>query len=205
MRKPVRVGVGGPVGSGKTALIDRLARALFSDFSIAAITNDIFTKEDAEFLVRNQSLPADRVIGVETGGCPHVAIREDVSMNLSAVDEMTARHDDLDLLLIESGGDNLAATFSPELVDAHIYVIDVAEGDKIPRKGGPGITKSDLLVINKIDLAPFVEADLTVMKLDAQKMRGARPFVFTNLKEGVGLDDVISWLKSEVLFPATSA
>lgn len=205
MRKPVRVGVGGPVGSGKTALIDRLARALFSDFSIAAITNDIFTKEDAEFLVRNQALPADRVIGVETGGCPHVAIREDVSMNLSAVDEMTARHDDLDLLLIESGGDNLAATFSPELVDAHIYVIDVAEGDKIPRKGGPGITKSDLLVINKIDLAPFVEADLTVMKLDAQKMRGARPFVFTNLKEGVGLDDVISWLKSEVLFPATSA
>lgn len=204
MRKPVRVGVGGPVGSGKTALIDRLARALFSDFSIAAITNDIFTKEDAEFLVRNQSLPADRVIGVETGGCPHVAIREDVSMNLSAVDEMTARHDDLDLLLIESGGDNLAATFSPELVDAHIYVIDVSEGDKIPRKGGPGITKSDLLVINKIDLAPFVEADLTVMKLDAQKMRGARPFVFTNLKKGVGLDDVISWLKSEVLW-ATSA
>jgi urease accessory protein len=205
MRKPVRVGVGGPVGSGKTALIDRLARALFSDFSIAAITNDIFTKEDAEFLVRNQALPADRVIGVETGGCPHVAIREDVSMNLSAVDEMTARHDDLDLLLIESGGDNLAATFSPELVDAHIYVIDVSEGDKIPRKGGPGITKSDLLVINKIDLAPFVEADLTVMKLDAQKMRGARPFVFTNLKKGVGLDDVISWLKSEVLFPAISA
>ena len=203
MRKPVRVGIGGPVGSGKTALIDRLARALYSDFSIAAITNDIFTKEDAEFLVRNQSLPADRVIGVETGGCPHVAIREDVSMNLSAVDEMTARHDDLDLLLIESGGDNLAATFSPELVDAHIYVIDVAEGDKIPRKGGPGITKSDLLLINKIDLAPFVEADLTVMKRDAQKMRGARPFVFTNLKEGAGLDDVISWLKSEVLLTAT--
>lgn len=203
MRKPIRVGVGGPVGSGKTALIDRLARSLFSDFSIAAITNDIFTKEDAEFLVRNQSLPADRVIGVETGGCPHVAIREDVSMNLSAVDEMTARHEDLDLLLIESGGDNLAATFSPELVDAHIYVIDVAEGDKIPRKGGPGIIKSDLLVINKIDLAPFVDADLAVMKRDAQKMRGARPFVFTNLKEGTGLDDIISWLKSEVLFTAT--
>jgi urease accessory protein len=173
--------VGGPVGSGKTALVDRLARSLTPDLSIAAITNDIFTKEDAEFLVRNQSLPADRVIGVETGGCPHVAIREDVSMNLSAVDEMTARHDDLDLLLIESGGDNLAATFSPELVDAHIYVIDVAEGDKIPRKGGPGITKSDLLVINKIDLAPFVDADLTVMKRDAEKMRGTRPFVFTNL------------------------
>ena len=199
MRKPVRVGIGGPVGSGKTALIDRLARALYSEFSIAAITNDIFTKEDAEFLVRNQSLAADRVIGVETGGCPHVAIREDVSMNMSAVYEMTVRHGDLDLLLIESGGGNLAATFSPELVDAHIYVIDVSGGDKIPRKGGPGISKSDLLVINKIDLAPFVEADLTVMKLDAQKMRGARPFVFTNLKEGVGFDDVVAWLKSEVL------
>jgi urease accessory protein len=205
MPKPVRVGVGGPVGSGKTALIDRLARALVPDFSIAAITNDIFTKEDAEFLVRNQSLPADRVIGVETGGCPHVAIREDVSMNLSAVDEMTARHNDLDLLFIESGGDNLAATFSPELVDAHIYVIDVSGGDKIPRKGGPGVTKSDLLVINKIDLASFVEADLSVMRRDTQKMRGARPFVFTNLKKDVGLDDVISWLKSDVLFPATSA
>jgi urease accessory protein len=203
MRKPVRVGVGGPVGSGKTALVDRLARSLSSDFSIAAITNDIFTKEDAEFLVRNQSLPADRVIGVETGGCPHTAIREDVSMNLSAVDEMTARHDDLDLLLIESGGDNLAATFSPDLVDAHIYVIDVSGGDKIPRKGGPGITKSDLLVINKIDLAPLVDADLTIMERDAQKMRGSRPFVFTNLKESVGLDDIIAWLKSEVLFTAT--
>ncbi len=203
MRKPVRVGVGGPVGSGKTALVDRLARSLSSELSMAAITNDIFTKEDAEFLVRNRSFPADRVIGVETGGCPHVAIREDVSMNLSAVDEMNARHDDLDLLLIESGGDNLAATFSPELVDAHIYVIDVAEGDKIPRKGGPGITKSDLLVINKIDLAPFVDADLAIMKRDAEKMRGARPFVFTNLKESVGLDDVISWLKREVLFTAT--
>jgi urease accessory protein len=205
MFKPVRVGVGGPVGSGKTALIDRLARALSPDLSIAAITNDIYTKEDAEFLVRNQALPADRVIGVETGGCPHVAIREDVSMNLSAVEEMTARHNDLDLLFIESGGDNLAATFSPELVDAHIYVIDVSEGDKIPRKGGPGITKSDLLVINKIDLAPFVEADLGVMQRDAQKMRGARPFVFTNLKKDVGLDDVISWLKSEMLVPATPA
>jgi urease accessory protein len=204
MFKPVRVGVGGPVGSGKTMLVDRLARALSPDLSIAAITNDIYTKEDAEFLVRNQALPADRVIGVETGGCPHVAIREDVSMNLSAVDEMTARHTDLDLLFIESGGDNLAATFSPELVDAHIYVIDVSEGDKIPRKGGPGITKSDLLVINKIDLAPFVEADLGVMQRDAWKMRGARPFVFTNLKKDVGLDEIIAWLKTEVLSPATS-
>ena len=195
--------MGGPVGSGKTALVDRLARSLSSDFSIAAITNDIFTKEDAEFLVRNGSLPADRVIGVETGGCPHGAIREDVSMNLSAVEEMTARHGDLDLLLIESGGDNLAATFSPDLVDAHIYVIDVSAGDKIPRKGGPGITKSDLLVINKIDLAPFVDADLAMMERDTRKMRGSRPFVFTNLKESVGLGDVITWIKSEVLFTAS--
>jgi urease accessory protein len=202
MRRPVRVGVGGPVGSGKTALVDRLARSLSSDFSVAAITNDIFTKEDAEFLVRTQALPADRVIGVETGGCPHTAVREDVSMNLSAVDEMTARHPELELLLIESGGDNLAATFSPDLVDSHIYVIDVSGGDKIPRKGGPGITKSDLLVINKIDLAPLVDADLSIMERDALKMRGSRPFVFTNLKEGVGLDEIIGWLKSEVLFTA---
>jgi len=203
VRKPVRVGVGGPVGSGKTALVDRLARSLSPGFSVAAITNDIFTKEDAEFLVRNQSLPADRVIGVETGGCPHTAIREDVSMNLSAVEEMTARHPDLDLLLIESGGDNLAATFSPDLVDAHIYVIDVSAGDKIPRKGGPGITKSDLLVINKIDLAPLVDADLGVMERDAKKMRGSRPFVFTNLKKSIGLDEIIRWLQTDVLFTAT--
>jgi urease accessory protein len=202
MRRAVRVGVGGPVGSGKTALVDRLARSLSSDFSVAAITNDIFTKEDAEFLVRTQALPADRVIGVETGGCPHTAVREDVSMNLSAVDEMTARHPELELLLIESGGDNLAATFSPDLVDSHIYVIDVSGGDKIPRKGGPGITKSDLLVINKIDLAPLVDADLSIMERDTLKMRGSRPFVFTNLKEGVGLDEIIGWLKSEVLFTA---
>ena len=203
MRKPVRVGVGGPVGSGKTALVDRLARSLSPGISVAAITNDIFTKEDAEFLVRNQSLPADRVIGVETGGCPHAAIRDDVSMNLSAVQEMTARHPDLDLLLIESGGDNLAATFSPDLVDAHIYVIDVSEGDKIPRKGGPGITKSDLLVINKIDLAPLVDADLSIMERDAKRMRGPRPFFFTNLKKSVGLDEIIGWLESDVLFTAT--
>jgi urease accessory protein len=202
VRKPVRVGVGGPVGSGKTALVDRLARSLSPGFSVAAITNDIFTKEDAEFLVRNQSLPADRVIGVETGGCPHAAIREDVSMNLSAVEEMTSRHPDLDLLLIESGGDNLAATFSPDLVDAHIYVIDVSAGDKIPRKGGPGITKSDLLVINKIDLAPLVDADLSVMERDAKKMRGSRPFVFTNLKQNIGLDEIIGWLETDVLFTA---
>ena len=202
MRRPVRVGVGGPVGSGKTALVDRLARSLSSDFSVAAITNDIFTKEDAEFLVRTQALPADRVIGVETGGCPHTAVREDVSMNLSAVDEMTARHPELELLLIESGGDNLAATFSPDLVDSHIYVIDVSGGDKIPRKGGPGITKSDLLVINKIDLAPLVDADLRIMERDTLKMRGSRPFVFTNLKESVGLDEIIGWLKSEVLLTA---
>jgi urease accessory protein len=202
VRKPVRVGVGGPVGSGKTALVDRLARSLSPSLSVAAITNDIFTKEDAEFLVRNQSLPADRVMGVETGGCPHTAIRDDVSMNLSAVEEMTARHPDLDLLLIESGGDNLAATFSPDLVDAHIYVIDVSEGDKIPRKGGPGITKSDLLVINKIDLAPLVDADLSIMERDAKKMRGSRPFVFTNLKKNVGLDEIIRWLETDVLFTA---
>jgi len=195
VRKPVRVGVGGPVGSGKTALVDRLARSLSPGVSVAAITNDIFTKEDAEFLVRNQSLPADRVIGVETGGCPHTAIRDDVSMNLSAAEEMTARHPDLDLLLIESGGDNLAATFSPDLVDAHIYVIDVSAGDKIPRKGGPGITKSDLLVINKIDLAPLVDADLSVMERDAKKMRGARPFVFTNLKTGSGVDTVVRFIQ----------
>jgi urease accessory protein len=202
VRKPVRLGIGGPVGSGKTALMHALCLELAPRFSIAAITNDIFTKEDAEFLTRNRSLPADRIMGVETGGCPHTAIREDVSMNLHAVHEMTARHANLDLLLIESGGDNLAATFSPDLVDAHIYVIDVAGGDKIPRKGGPGITKADLLVINKIDLAPYVGASLDVMQRDAEKMRGQRPFIFTCLKDGRGLDKVIDWIGRDVLFVA---
>ena len=201
--QPVRVGIGGPVGSGKTALTLALCRALRDSYQIGVVTNDIYTEEDAAFLVRNEALAADRIIGVETGGCPHTAIREDVSMNLNAVEEMTARHPDLDLLLIESGGDNLAATFSPDLVDAHIYVIDVSAGDKIPRKGGPGITKSDLLLINKIDLAPLVDADLGVMERDAKKMRGSRPFVFTNLKQSIGLDEITGWLETDVLFTAT--
>lgn len=200
MRKPVRVGIGGPVGSGKTALVERLSRGLSPGYSLAAITNDIFTREDAEFLTRAGALPADRIAAVETGGCPHTAIREDVSMNLQAVEEMAERHPDLDLILIESGGDNLAATFSPDLVDAHIYVIDVAGGDKIPRKGGPGVTKSDLLVINKIDLASHVGASLEVMERDSRRMRGDLPFVFTNLRSGSGLADVIQWLKHDVLF-----
>jgi urease accessory protein len=199
MRKPVRIGIGGPVGSGKTALVERLCHNLTKRYSIAVITNDIFTKEDAEFLLRRGALPSDRIRGVETGGCPHTAIRDDISMNQYAIEEMIQIHPDLDILLIESGGDNLAATFSPELVDSHIYVIDVAEGDKIPRKGGPGITKSHLLVINKIDLAPFVGADLGVMERDSKKMRGTRPFVFTNLRSGEGLDQIINWIEQEVL------
>ena len=199
MRKPVRIGIGGPVGSGKTALLIGLCREMGKRYSMAAITNDIYTLEDAQFVMRSGVVSSDRVAGVETGGCPHTAIREDVSMNLYAVEEMTARHPDLDILLIESGGDNLAATFSPELVDSHIYVIDVAAGDKIPRKDGPGITKSPLLVINKIDLAPYVGADLGVMERDARKMRGERPFAFTNLKTGEGLDQVIHWIEREVL------
>jgi len=199
MRKPVRIGVGGPVGSGKTALVEQLCRRMSQHYSIAVITNDIFTKEDAEFLTRQGVLSPDRIRGVETGGCPHSAIRDDISINLSAVEEMVLLHPELDILFVESGGDNLAATFSPELVDSHIYVIDVAEGDKIPRKGGPGITKSPLLVINKIDLAPYVGADLGVMERDSLRMRGTRPFLFTNLRTAEGLTQVIEWIERDVL------
>jgi urease accessory protein len=197
--RPLKVGIGGPVGSGKTALTEVLCRRLRDTLQMAVITNDIYTKEDAEFLVRRGALAPERVIGVETGGCPHTAIREDASANLEAVAALVQRFPDLDLLLIESGGDNLAATFSPELVDAAIYVIDVAEGEKIPRKGGPGIMRSSLLVINKIDLAPFVGADLGVMERDARRMRGERPFVFTNLKTGEGADEIVRWLRTELL------
>ena len=193
----LRVGIGGPVGSGKTALTLSLCRALRSRYDIAVVTNDIYTEEDAQFLVRNQALAAERILGVETGGCPHTAIREDASINLEAVARLDRRFPALDVVFIESGGDNLAATFSPELSDLTLYVIDVAAGDKIPRKGGPGITKSDLLVINKIDLAPMVGASLEVMERDARKMRGARPFVFTNLKTGHGLDTVVRFIETE--------
>jgi urease accessory protein len=197
--RPVKLGIGGPVGSGKTALTEALCLRLRECLDMAVITNDIYTKEDAEFLVRRGALPASRVVGVETGGCPHTAIREDASVNLEAVRALTQAFPALDLLLIESGGDNLAATFSPELVDATIYVIDVAEGEKIPRKGGPGITRSDLLVINKIDLAPHVGADLGVMDRDARRMRAGRPLVFTNLKTGEGVEAVVGWLRHELL------
>jgi urease accessory protein len=194
-RNYIKIGIAGPVGSGKTALIERISRQLMTEYSIGVITNDIYTKEDAEFLTKNSLLPRDRIIGVETGGCPHTAIREDASMNLEAVDEMVSRFPEIELVLIESGGDNLSATFSPDLADVTIFVIDVAEGDKIPRKGGPGITRSDLLVINKIDLAPYVHADLGVMERDARKMRNGKPFVFTNLMSLQGLDLVIGWIK----------
>jgi urease accessory protein len=193
-KQVLRVGIGGPVGSGKTALVDALCKNMRDEFEIAVVTNDIYTREDQQFLIRSQALPEDRILGVETGGCPHTAIREDASMNLAAVDELCERWDNLDFIMVESGGDNLSATFSPELADLTIYVIDVSAGDKIPRKGGPGITRSDLLVINKIDLAPYVGASLEVMDRDAKKMRGERPFVFSNLKTGTGLDDIRNFI-----------
>lgn len=199
-KQPLRVGVGGPVGSGKTALLERLCLAMRDRYALAVVTNDIYTREDAEFLTRRAALPAQRIMGVETGGCPHTAIREDASLNLAAVEAMCARFPDLDIIFVESGGDNLSATFSPDLADLTIYVIDVSAGDKIPRKGGPGITKSDLLVINKIDLAPHVGASLEVMERDAKKMRGQRPFVFSNLKAGVGLENIIDYIRREGLF-----
>ena len=198
--RPVRVGIGGPVGSGKTMLTLRLCEVLRDKYSMVAITNDIYTVEDAQFLARNQALPEDRIMGVETGGCPHTAIRDDTTMNAVAVEQLQERHPDAKLVLIESGGDNLSATFSPELVDAFIFVIDVAEGDKIPRKGGPAIRYSDLLIINKTDLAPLVDADLNVMDRDARKMREDRPFIFTDLKTHKGLDQVVAWLTKEFLF-----
>jgi urease accessory protein len=195
--QPLRVGVGGPVGSGKTALMEQLCKRLRDELEIAAITNDIYTKEDARILVEAGALPAERIMGVETGGCPHTAIREDASINLAAVSEMRQRFADLDLILIESGGDNLAATFSPELADITIYVIDVSGGEKIPRKGGPGVTRSDLLVINKIDLAPYVGASLEVMARDAAAMRKSRPFVMANMKTGAGLDAIVAFLRAK--------
>ncbi len=200
----LRVGVGGPVGSGKTALLDALCKRLRDDYQIAVVTNDIYTKEDARFLIRSQALDEARIVGVETGGCPHTAIREDASMNLAAVEDLQVRFPDLDLIFIESGGDNLSATFSPELADLAIYVIDVAEGEKIPRKGGPGITRSDLLVINKIDLAPYVGASLEVMERDSKRMRGDRPFVFTNLRVGQGLDEVVDFIVREGMLSGAS-
>lgn len=199
-KRPVRIGIGGPVGSGKTMLVLRLCQWLRNEFSIAVVTNDIYTREDAEFLVRNDALAANRVIGVETGGCPHTAIRDDTSMNLAAIGELEKRHSDVELILVESGGDNLSATFSPELVDSFIYVIDVAQGDKIPRKGGPAIRHSDLLLINKTELAPHVGADLEVMARDAKLMRGERPFLFTDLRSEKGKEELLAWLRREVLF-----
>jgi urease accessory protein len=199
-KRPVRIGIGGPVGSGKTMCVLRLCQWLRDEFSMAVVTNDIYTREDAEFLTRNEALAADRIIGVETGGCPHTAIRDDTSMNVAAIEELERRHPDARLILVESGGDNLSATFSPELVDAFIYVIDVAEGDKIPRKGGPAIRHSDLLLINKIELAPYVGADLGVMARDAKVQRGERPFIFADLRSGKGQDELLTWIRREVLF-----
>ena len=196
----VKIGVGGPVGSGKTALIERLTRKMSEEYSICVVTNDIYTKEDAEFLIKNSKLPPERIVGVDTGGCPHTAIREDCSMNLEAVEEMAEKFPDVQIIFIESGGDNLSATFSPDLADATIYVIDVAQGEKIPRKGGPGVTRSDLLVINKTDLAPLVGANLDVMARDSERMRNGRAYMFTNLMNLEGVDEVISWIKKNVLF-----
>lgn len=196
----VKIGVGGPVGSGKTALIERLTRRMAKDYSICVITNDIYTKEDAEFLIKNSALPPERIMGVETGGCPHTAIREDCSMNLEAVEEMAEKFPDVEIIFVESGGDNLSATFSPDLADATIYVIDVAQGEKIPRKGGPGVTRSDLLVINKTDLAPMVGASLAVMEADSMRMRKGKEFLFTNLMAGDSIESVIAWIKKNVLF-----
>lgn len=195
----VRIGIAGPVGSGKTALIEALTRKMAKDYKICVVTNDIYTKEDAQFLIKNSVMPPDKVVGVETGGCPHTAIREDASMNLEAIDDLIAKFPDTEIIFIESGGDNLSATFSPELADATIFVIDVSGGDKIPRKGGPGITRSDLLVINKIDLAPYVGASLEVMDRDAKKMRNNRPFIFTNIRQQEGVDEIINWIKTSVL------
>ena len=198
--RPVKIGIGGPVGSGKTALLDVLCKRMRDEYNLVVITNDIYTYEDAEFLTRSGALPLERIRGVQTGGCPHTAIREDTSINQEAVDEMTAAYPGVDILFLESGGDNLSASFSPELVDVSIYVVDVSGGDKVPRKGGPGVTRSDLLIINKIDLAPLVGADLSVMERDAKAQRGDKPQVFTNLKEGVGVEAVIEWIKRDVLF-----
>lgn len=199
---PLRVGIGGPVGTGKTSLLGRLCKHMRDDFDIAVVTNDIYTREDAEFLTRSQALSSDRIVGVETGGCPHTAIREDASMNLAAIEDLQNRFAELDMVFIESGGDNLSATFSPELADLTLYVIDVAQGEEIPRKGGPGITRSDLLIINKTDLAPHVEVSLEVMDRDARRMRVDKPFVFTNLKDGTGVDEIVNFICREGLLQA---
>jgi urease accessory protein len=196
-KQPLRIGIGGPVGSGKTALLDLLCKAMRDTYQIAVVTNDIYTQEDAMFLTESNALAADRIIGVETGGCPHTAIREDASMNLAAIEDLSQKFNDLDIIFVESGGDNLSATFSPELADLTIYVIDVAEGEKIPRKGGPGITRSDLLIINKIDLAPYVGASLEIMESDSKRMRGEKKFVFTNLKKSIGLEEIINFIVKE--------
>lgn len=203
--EPIRIGVGGPVGAGKTMLVEKLTRAMHGELSMAVVTNDIYTKEDAMFLIKNGILPENRVVGVETGGCPHTAIREDASMNFAAIDELKELHPDLELIFVESGGDNLAATFSPELVDFSIYIIDVAQGEKIPRKGGQGMIKSDLFVINKIDLAPYVGASLEVMERDTISARGEKPYIFTNLKDETGLDQVVDWIKKQALLTGLEA